>query len=533
MSTTSLPMPAPSLRSRVTSRARDVTWRRPELSALVLIAGLLNLLALDRNGYANEYYSAAVRSMSTSWHAFLYGSFDTAGVMTVDKPPLALWVQAMSARVFGFSSWSLLVPQALMGVATVVLAYDLVRRPFGRAAGFTAGLALALTPVAVAVSRHNNPDALLVLCCVAALWCVVRALEDGRTRWLVLSGVFVGLGFEAKMAAALMVVPAIVAAWMWVAPRGRPAAARQLLAGGAAMVAVGGAWPLLVALTPASDRPWVSGTSDNSIWSLILGYNGLGRLFGQDGGPGGGAGGPGGGGGGGMFGGEPGVLRLLNQSLGGQAGWLLGFALVAAVGIAAATRLRRGDPRTGWIIAIGGSFLTIAVAFSQAQGIFHPYYTSQLAPLAAMLAGAGVGLLLTGGRPARIVGPAAVVAGVVTELAVIHQYPGELGWAPPLLIAGGGAAAVVLALGDSVRRRTRVAVVAAAMGLLLLAPGAWAVQTVGHATSGTFPAGGPAGAAGMGGPGGGGGGPGGGGGMPRGAGGAGMAGAPPQMGGAG
>ena len=193
-----------------------------------MLAGVLYLWALDRNGFANEYYSAAVRSMSTSWHAFLYGSFDASGVMTVDKPPLALWVQALSARVFGFSSWSLLVPQALMGVATVGLVYDLTRRNFGRIAGFTAGLALVLTPIAVAISRHNNPDALLVLCCTAALWFVVRAFEDGRTRWIVLAGVAVGLGFEAKMAAALLVVPAIVAAWLWIAParprHGRPPA---------------------------------------------------------------------------------------------------------------------------------------------------------------------------------------------------------------------------------------------------------------------------------------------------------------------
>jgi 4-amino-4-deoxy-L-arabinose transferase-like glycosyltransferase len=158
-----------------------------------------------------------------------------------------------------------------MGVATVALTYDLVRRRFGRAAGFAGGLVLALTPVSVAIARHNNPDALLVLCVTAALWALVRGLEDGRTRWLVLSGVCVGLGFEAKMAAALLVVPALAAAWLWVAPRGRLAAVRQLLAGGAAMVVVGGAWPLLVALTPASERPWVSGTADNSIWSLILG----------------------------------------------------------------------------------------------------------------------------------------------------------------------------------------------------------------------------------------------------------------------
>ena len=181
-------------------------------------------------------------------------------------------------KVFGFHSLSLLVPQALMGVATVALVYDLTRRLWGRPAGFVAGLALATTPIAVAISRHNNPDALLILCCVGALWATVRGLQDGRTRWIVLAGVCVGLGFEAKMAAALLVVPGIVAAWLWIAPRGRLVALRQLLAGGAAMVVVGGAWPLLVALTPAADRPWVSGTSDNSILSLIFGYNGLGRL---------------------------------------------------------------------------------------------------------------------------------------------------------------------------------------------------------------------------------------------------------------
>ena len=145
----------------------------------MLLAALLNLWALSRNGFANEYYSAAVRSMSTSWHAFLYGSFDQGGVMTVDKPPLALWVQALSVRVFGYSSWSMLVPQALMGVATAGLTYDMTRRIFGRAAGFAAGLALVLTPTVVAVSRHNNPDALLMLCCAAALWFVVRACRTG------------------------------------------------------------------------------------------------------------------------------------------------------------------------------------------------------------------------------------------------------------------------------------------------------------------------------------------------------------------
>jgi 4-amino-4-deoxy-L-arabinose transferase-like glycosyltransferase len=473
-------------------RPRAATRRRalpfPELGALLLLAGVLNLWALDRNGWANQYYSAAVRSMSTSWHNFLYDSFDPSGLMTVDKPPLALWVQALSARVFGFHSWSILLPQALMGVATVALVYDLTRRLWGRAAGFVAGLVLALTPITVAISRHNNPDALLALCCVGALWCLVRALQDGRTRWIVLAGVCVGLGFETKMGAALLVAPAIVAAWLWIAPLGRLAALRQLLAGGVAMVIVGGAWPLLMMLTPASSRPWISGTSDNSILSLILNYNGLGRLDGQAGGPGGNMGG-GGPGGGTTFGGAIGPLRLLNEGMGGQAGWLLGFALVAIAALALATRLRRADARTGWLVAAGGAFLTIAVAFSFAQGIFHPYYVAQLAPFTAMLVGAGSGWFLSRHRAAGIGAAVALAAGVATEVLVLHALPGQLTWLPSVLLVAGAVIAVGLV---AVRGPLKAAFVAAALGLLLLAPASWAVQTLGHTTEGTFPAGGPA-----------------------------------------
>ena len=497
------PEPLDQPRPRAATRRWALPF--PELGALLLLAGVLNLWALDRNGWANQYYSAAVRSMSTSWHNFLYDSFDPSGLMTVDKPPLALWAQALSARVFGFHSWSILVPQALMGVATVALVYDLTRRLWGRTAGFVAGLVLALTPITVAISRHNNPDALLALCCVGALWCVVRALQDGRTRWIVLAGVCVGLGFETKMGAALLVVPAIVAAWLWVAPRGRLTAARQLLAGGAAMVVVGGAWPLLMMLTPASSRPWISGTSDNRILSLILDYNGLGRLDGQAGGPqiAGGGGGPGGGT---TFGGATGPLRLFNEGLGGQAGWLLGFAVVALVALAVATRLRRADARTGWLIAAGGMFLTTAVAFSFAQGIFHPYYVAQLAPFTAVLVGAGSGWFVSRHRAAGIGAAVALAAGVATELLVLHKLPGQLTWLPTVLLVAGSVTAVALV---AVRGPLRGAVLAAALGLLLLAPASWAVQTLGHSTNGTFPAGGPA-QAGFGGPGRGTGGPGGG-----------------------
>jgi 4-amino-4-deoxy-L-arabinose transferase-like glycosyltransferase len=475
----------------------------PELGAVMGLAAILNLWALARNGWANEYYAAAVRSMSSSWHDFLFASLDRGGVMTVDKPPLALWVQALSVRVFGYHSLSMLVPQALMGVASVALVYDLVRRRFGRTGGFVAGLALALTPITVGISRHNNPDALLVLCCVAALWCAVRALEQapaGRgMRWLVATGVCVGLGFETKMLVALVVVPGIAAAWLWLAPagRGRLHAIGQLLAGGVAMVLVGGAWPALVELTPAADRPWVSGTSDNRVLSLIFEYNGVGRVDGQTGGPGGA------GGGGNMFGGSAGPLRLLNSALGGQAGWLLGFALVSGVGILVASRLRRSDARSGWLLVVGGAFATTAVLFSFASGIFHPYYVSLLAPFAAALVGAGAAALIGAGRSARVLGPLAIVAGVACELVVRADYPGQLTWLPAVLIVVG--ALSVLALLAFSSRTVRIVAVAAVLAALLAAPAVWAFDTLGHATSGTFPAGGPASAetgGGFGGPGG-------------------------------
>ncbi|HUE25649.1 MAG TPA: glycosyltransferase family 39 protein, partial [Solirubrobacteraceae bacterium] len=506
MSSDSIPYAAPRawrLRGRTRGRVRlERLFARPELLGLLGLTAALNLWNLSINGWANTYYSAAVRSMSTSWHDFLYASLDKTGLMTVDKPPLALWVEALSARVFGFHPLSVLVPEALMGVAAVALLYDLVARRFGRAAGFVGGLAFAVTPVTVAVARHNNPDELLILCCVAAIWAALRALENGKTRWLVLSGVFVGLGFETKMGVALMIVPGIAAAWMWVAKGSLWARARQLLAGGAAMVAVGGAWPLLVTLTPAADRPWISGTSDNSIWSLIFGYNGLGRVAGQSGGPGG----AGGAGGGSLFGGPTGLFRLLQTGLGDQAGWLLGFSLVAGVGILVLTRLRRRDPRTGWLIVVGGAFLVTAVVFSLASGIFHPYYVSFLAPFAAALVGAGVGLMLPasfGGvgraRTARVLAPLAILGGLVTELIVLGETGGALSWAEPLLIAVGGLCAVALTV--RLPRRVHAVLVAAALAALLAAPATWAAETLGHATSSTFPTGGPA-AASVGGPGG-------------------------------
>ena len=495
--------------ARLIEKVKTLPRPRPELVALLILAAILNLWALGQNGWANDYYSAAVRSMSGSWHNFFYNSYDAAGVMTVDKPPVAFWVQALSVRVFGYSSLSMLIPQALMGVATVGLVYDLTRRTFGRLAGTIGGFVFALTPITVAIFRHNNPDAILILFSVAALWFVVRGLEDGRTKWLLWAGAMVGLAFETKMGAGLLVMPGLAVAWLWVAPAGRVKALKQLFFAGLIMVGVGLAWPMLMWLTPADSRPWISGTSDNSIWSLITGYNGLGRLDGQAGGPGG----MGGGGGmGSVFGGPTGVFRLVGTSLGGQAGWLLGLSAAGGLLVAVTSRFKRTDPRTGWILATGGAFLVTAVAFSFASGIFHPYYVSLLAPFAAALIGAGVAELIKAEGKMRYLAIPVIALAVVGEIAVINSEA-SFGWMIPLLIVGGIAAAALLVLGDRVAalngRRLRSIVAVSFVALMMIAPATWAVQTLGHPTSSTFPAGGPE-SQGMGGPGGGFGGPGGG-----------------------
>ena len=390
-------------------------------------------MGADRNGLANEYYGAAVRSMTESWHAFLFGSFDAAACMTVDKPPLALWVQALSARAFGFSSLALLVPQALMGVATVGLAYDLTRRRFGRAAGFAAGLVLALTPITVAISRHNNPDALLVLCCAAALWAVVRGLEDGRTRWLVLAGVASASASRRRWPRRCSSCPGSPPPGCGSPRAAALAAVRQLLAGGAALVVVGGAWPVLVC-ADAGGRPAL-GLRDRRQLDLVA---------------------------------DPRLQRPRPPRPARPAGPAAARAARAAAAAAASSAahrpaaaaqrgarrpgrlaarlrarrrrsrsssrrgLRRGDARTGWMIAVGGAFASRAVAFSYAPGIFHPYYVSPLAPFTAALVGGGGGRArCAAGASARIVGPVVVAGGVVAELVVLDDTGGRPGWLPP------------------------------------------------------------------------------------------------------
>src|ERR671920_1351437 len=176
----------------------QVPWYRLTLAVVLLLSAFLNLFRLTNEGYSITYYAAAVKDMLTSWHNFFFVSFD-AGFVSVDKPPLGLWIQAASAKLLGFSSLSLLLPQALAGIFCVALLYYLVRRAFGPLAGLVAALALATAPIFVATSRNNTMDMLLVLSMLLAAWAFIHAAESGQLRWLLVGAVIVGLGFNIKM----------------------------------------------------------------------------------------------------------------------------------------------------------------------------------------------------------------------------------------------------------------------------------------------------------------------------------------------
>src|SRR4051812_39832691 len=310
------------VRSLVRGRTADPAWVRPALLSIVVLAAALCLWDLTISGYANSYYAAAVRSASESWKAMFFGALDPGSFITVDKPPLSLWLMGLSARAFGFSSFSLLLPQALCTIAAVGLLYASVRRLFGPAAGLIAALALAISPITVAMARVDMPDALLVLLLVASAWLLVRAIETGRTKFLLWCGAVVGLAFMTKMLQGWMVVPALAAAYLLAGPRRLLVRVWQLALAGGSMVVVSAAWPAAVSLWPASSRPYIGGSTNGSVWDLIFGYNGFGRLTGAEGGGPGGGGGSFGGGGGPSFGGTSGLWRMFNEQVGGQVAWL-------------------------------------------------------------------------------------------------------------------------------------------------------------------------------------------------------------------
>jgi 4-amino-4-deoxy-L-arabinose transferase-like glycosyltransferase len=469
-------------------RVDDAPWVRPSLLGLLVVTGFLYIWGLGASGWANAFYSAAAQAGSVSWKAFFYGSSDAANSITVDKTPGALWIMDLSARIFGVNAWSILVPQALMGVATVGLLFTTVRRWYGPAAGLIAGAISALTPVAVLMFRFNNPDALLVLLMVAGAYATVRAIETGSTKWLLLAGVSVGFGFLTKMLQALLVVPAYALAYLLF---GKPRLGKriwQLLLAGVAIVVSAGWYIAIVELVPASMRPYIGGSQNNSLLELTLGYNGLGRLSGNE------TGSVGGGGGGGGWG-QTGWTRMFDTEQGGQISWLLPAALIVLVaGLVLTARAARTDRLRAGLVLWGGWLVGTGLVFSFMQGIFHAYYTVALAPAIGAVVGMGSVLLWRARRnPFAAVSLAVAIA--VTAWWSYHLLalsPTFLPWLRWVVLIGGLVAAVgVLA---SLRLPARIAAVSAGVALaaVLAGPAAYAVQTASQPHAGSIPTAGPA-----------------------------------------
>jgi 4-amino-4-deoxy-L-arabinose transferase-like glycosyltransferase len=497
------PGPATRLPWHRTAVARELDestprWYRPAFLVMLAAVAVLYLWDLSASGYANSFYAAAVQAGTENWKAWFFGSLDSSNFITVDKPPASLWVMGLSGRIFGFNSWSLLVPQALEGVAAAGLLCATVRRAVrgraggraGATAGLIAGTAMALTPAAVLIFRFDNPDAFMVLLVVVAAYCVTRALEHGRTWWLVGAGVAFGFGFLTKSGEAVLNVPAFGLAYLVAAPVPFWRRVLQLLAAALAIVVSAGWWIAAVLLTPAADRPYIGGSTDNNPLELAFGYNGLGRLFGGDGNMAGG-----GGAAGSSFGGTAGLQRLFSGEFGLEISWLLPAAVVLLAGAVWVTwRGPRTDPARASLIIFGGWLLFTGITFAYMQGTIHPYYTVALAPAIGALVGIGSVLLWRH----RAVAPRAAYGVLALTAAVTAGWGFELlrtdtTFHPSvryLAIAAAVAAVALLAVAAVRTRAGRRLVVATGVltALAVAVPtAAWAVGTAATPHTGSIP----------------------------------------------
>ncbi len=539
--------------SEARSLVSNPPWHGPALAAVLLLSAFLNVYGLTSEGYSNNYYSAAVKNMLTSWSNFFFVSFD-AGFVSVDKPPLGLWIQAASAWLFGFSGWSLLLPQAVAGVLSVALIYHLVRRTFGPVAGLLSALVLAVTPIIVATSRNNTMDMLVVLFVLLAAWAFVVAAERGSLSLLLLGAALVGLGFNTKTLQAFLVLPAFYLLYLLAARASWRQRFVHLAAATVMLLAVSLSWAVAVDLTPSDQRPYVGGSEDDSALNLAFGYNGMERLLGRSDGPGGPPpggdgkaddaeaakkssdtkgidgsgslkGGPGGGGPGGVGeNGEPGPLRLLNQQNAGQIGWLLPLSVVGLVAAGWQRRLRLPLDRQHAALVMWGTWLFTAAAYFSVSGYGHRHYLVMLAPAVAALVGIGAVVLWKDYRSPGWRGwllPMTLVSMAAVQAYVLFDYAVWRAWLIPAIAGLCLVAAGFLAL---VRLRPHVrigtyAVGAATAGILalLIAPVGWAAyDTLSSQGGGGLPAAGPRPIEAEGGPGGPGGPPGGPGGPGRG-----------------
>ena len=453
---------------------------------LLLGTAVAYLWNLTSAGWANSFYSAAVQAGADSWSAFFWGSFDASNAITVDKPPAALWVMALSVRLFGLSSFAILLPQVLMGVGTVAVVHATVRRRFGHGAALLGGLVMALTPVAVLMFRFNNPDALLTLLMALAVWATLRAAEAGSIRWMLLAGVFTGFGFLTKTLQVFLVLPALGLVWLVCADT----TLRRRLLGGlaaiAALVVSAGWWVAVVELVPASMRPYVGGSQANSFLELTFGYNGLGRLEGSEVGSVGNRG---------PNSGTGSIWRMFSDSVGGQISWLLPTALLLFVaGLWFRGRAPRTDGRRAAYLVMGLWLLVTALTFSLMQGIFHEYYVVALAPAIAALVGMGAGEAWE--RRSRLSGAAVLSAASATtaiwSFVLLGRTTAYGDWLRFGVLAVGCTAAVLLLLVARLPRRLATVAAAAAVLAGLAGPAAYSATTLTTAHSGSIVTAGPA-----------------------------------------
>ncbi len=458
--------------------------------ALLAVTAVLYLWNLGASGWANSFYAAAVQAGSQSWTALLFGSSDAANSITVDKTPGALWVMGISVRLFGFNAWSMLVPQALMGVAAVAVLYAAVRRTAGPHAALLSGAILALTPVAALMFRFNNPDALLVLALVCAAYCVLRGLENSSSPWWsAAAGIALGTGFLAKMMQAFLVAPVFALVFLVCADLPLLARVRRMAAGAAALVFSAGWYLVLVALWPADSRPYIGGSQHNSIIELALGYNGLGRLTGDEVG------------GLGNLNQDVGWDRLLGSQMGTHIGWLLPAAvIVLAAGLILTARAPRTDTVRAALLLWGGWLAITAVVFSFMSGIMHPYYTVALAPAVAAVLGIGTTLLWRRRSDVRAAVTLSGAAIITVFLGfVLLQRNSE--WIPRLrwtVLVAGLAAGLLLPFVGRLHERAVPMLAAAVLTATLAGPAAFSVATALTPHTGAIPSVGPA--AGFGGP---------------------------------
>ncbi len=487
------------LRTRPAGTVVTSVWHRWALGGVILLSAVLNVALLSDEDYANTYYAAAVRSMLLNWHNFFFVSFDPGGFVAVDKPPLGLWIQAASAKVFGFSGMSLLLPQAVAGVLSVMVLYLLVARVFGRPAGLLAALALALTPIAVVDNRNNTADSLLVLSLLLASWATMRAVDTGRVRSLVAAAAIVGIGFNIKGLEAYLVVPALCVLYLTGSEGKAPARVARLLLAGLVLFTVSFVWIAAVDLTPAGQRPYVSDSGTNSELSLALGYNGVGRLAA------------------GVVAslpaipllharidtgivpaasaeiGQPSLFRLAEPALASQVSWLLPMAVAGLAVILLQRRRNEWDRRAVHVAFWGTWLLTAGVFFSMAR-FYHLYYLIVLAPAVAALAGIGLAELWRLYRTSLVSMkdsdwrwvwlPVALIITALIQMHILAAYSAWNVWLGPLLVTGVAVACVALSgIGLQTRLATkisgsRLALAASTLGILSLSIGPLVFSTI-------------------------------------------------------